>query len=904
MLLTTKLYLPPTRPELVSRPQLVKRINTGLHKNLTFISAPAGFGKTTLLSEWAIESPRPVTWLTLDESDNDVNRFFSYLVSALKSIDERIGRTIHPLLHAPQIPPAKSLVTILINNISPIDTPFTLVLDDFHTLVEISLLEAMRFFLDHLPPQMHLVIATRKDPPLPLVQLRVQGQITELRANDLRFSYEEATLFLTNSMGLTLSEDDMKTLEARTEGWIAGLQLAALSLQRYDTQSSRSDFVHAFAGDNHHIMDYLVEEVLHRQPEDVQSFLLQSSVLERLCGPLCDAVVYDGESKSNGRSQQYLAFLDQVNLFMIPLDNRRRWYRYHHLFGHLLYHHLQHQQPQNVPRLHLKASEWYEHEGHLDQAIHHALKAKDYERAATLIEPMVTQLVKEGNLSAALGWLAKLPTELIHDRLWLSVASAWANLLAGKVDRIVPFLRAIESQLADMTPETLAEYHNIRSQVFGIRAFMARWQGDLPGSLRFSQQAFEHLPDNSYVLHTSLALNLGNIYSTLGNLSKAQVYYNDVVSINRQTDCNYYSALMALGNLAAIQMQMGHLHKSETLFNQAIELGTYQGGGQPLPATANAFVGQGMILYEWNRLDEAAVYVNQGIELAQLAGDIFVIIHGFVLLSYIKYAQGDLDTAAQLLDQARKKRSQAERREEDGLISSIQVRLWLKKNNFSAISRWVKEKAGQLENPLDRINRRNHLTLTRILIAQKQPNDALLYLRRLLDALEQDGSLGQVIEVLNLMAIAYHLKGQTKTALTTLERALLLAEPEGYIRTFVDEGQALASLLYQAAKRDILPDYTGRLLALFARRQSLPIKLRGQQHDEDMFIEPLSKRELEVLKLVMIGAKNLDIAETLVISVNTVKNHLKNIYSKLHVRSRMQATERARELNIFSSPSD
>ncbi len=898
VLLTTKLYLPPIRSELVSRPHLVARINAGLHKKLTFLSAPAGFGKTTLLSTWASESPRPVAWFALDEADNDANRFFSYLVATLQSIDERMGHNAHTLLQAPQESPAKLLATILINDLATTSIPFALVLDDFHFLTDVPLLEAIRFLIEHQPPHMHLVIVTRKDPPLPLARLRARGQMTELRVDDLRFSHEEATLFLNGTMGLALAAEDAAALETRTEGWAAGLQLAALSLHRYNTQSSRSDFVQNFAGNDRHIMDYLVEEIFHQQTEDVQSFLLRSSILERLCGALCDAVVFAQES--TGMSQPLLEYLEQANLFMVPLDNRRQWYRYHHLFADLLRHRLQRLKPQTVFRLHLRASEWYEREGHSDEAIQHALYAQDYERAAILIEPVTAQLVTDGKLSTALNWLSKLPTEIVHARPRLGIACARAMLLSGKVDAIEPLLQAVETQMAEIIPENFAGYHNIYSQVFIIRAFMARWQGDLQSSLTFSQQAFEHLPEERHALHTFLALNLGNVYRALGNLSKAQAYFEDVVTINQQTDCNYYGALTALVNLADIQIQTGHLHKGEFFLRQAIQLGTDWGGGQPLPATADAFVGLGSLLYEWNRLDEAAGYVNRGIELAQQASDAFVVIHGCVALSLVKHAQGDIDTAAQLLENAREIRSKAHRREEDGLIAGVQTQLWLAENNHAAATRWVKEKAAHLNDDLDLLNRRDHLTMARILIAQDQPKNALDHLSRLLDFAEQGGSMGHVIEVLALIAIAHHMMGQTEKAMVALGRALLLAEPEGYTRVFVDEDRAMARLLYQAAARGIAPDYAGRLLGAFPTNQSAPTAPRIPGNEAGALIEPLSTRELEVLKLVTSGATNSDIARTLVISINTVKNHLKNIYGKLHVRNRVQASARARELDIFS----
>src|SRR3712207_5241388 len=446
-ILATKLYVPPPQPRVVLRPRLIERLNEGLHRKLTLISAPAGSGKTTLVGEWVAAVERPAAWLSLDEGDNDPTRFRSYLVAALQTVAPDIGESVLGVLGSPQPPPTESLLTALLNEISTIPDDFVLVLDDYHVVDARAIDDALVFLLEHLPPRMHLVIATREDPHLPLARLRARGQLTELRASDLRFTLSEAAEFLNSVMGLGLSAEDIAALESRTEGWIAGLQLAALSMRGREDVSG---FIRAFAGDNRYIVDYLVEEVLQRQPERIRSFLLQTSILERLSGPLCDAVT--GQEEGNAR----LEALERGNFFVVPLDDKRHWYRYHHLFAEVLYAHLMAEQPDLVATLDRKSTGWYEQNGLLSDAIRHALAAEDFERAASLVELAALEMLGSGQEDTLFGWLEALPDELVGSRPVLSVYYAFASLGHIGLEAAEACLQEVERWL-DTTADTSEE---------------------------------------------------------------------------------------------------------------------------------------------------------------------------------------------------------------------------------------------------------------------------------------------------------------------------------------------------------------------------------------------------------------------------------------------------------------
>src|SRR5215212_350789 len=579
-ILATKLYVPPPRPEAVPRSRLIERLDDGLHRKLTLVSAPAGFGKTTLLGEWATTLPRPAAWLSLDEGDNDPTRFLSYLVAALLTIAPNIREGVLGALRSPH-PPTESILTPLLNEMAAVVEDSVLILDDYHVVDAEAVDDALTFLVEHLPPRMHLVIATREDPPLPIARLRARGQMSELRAAELRFTLTEAAEFLGGAMSLKLSAEEMAALEDRTEGWIAGLQLAALSMRgREDVPG----FIRAFAGDNRYVLDYLAEEVLRRQPERIRSFLLRTSVLERLSGPLCDAVT----SKEDGG--RMLEALERGNFFVVPLDDKRRWYRYHHLFADVLYAHLIAEQPDLVPVLHRRASEWYEQNGPLADAIRHALSAEDFGRAADLVELAVPEMRRSRQEATLLGWFEAFPDELLRFRPVLSVHYAGTLLQSGQLEGVEDRLRDAERWLetsadigeraeassAEMVVVDEEEFRRLPGSVATYRAGIALVLGDVAHAMKHAQRALELALEDDRLLRASAAALLGLAYWTSGDLEAGYRSYAE--SMQRLQRAGHLSdALGCAIALADIRFAQGRLRDAMGTYERGLRLATEQG---------------------------------------------------------------------------------------------------------------------------------------------------------------------------------------------------------------------------------------------------------------------------------------------------------------------------------------
>jgi LuxR family maltose regulon positive regulatory protein len=896
-LLSTKLYIPPVRPELVSRPRLIERLNAGLHRKLTLISAPAGFGKTTLLSEWAGGCGRPIAWVSLDRGDNDPTRFWTYFIAALQTIqadvaEAAVGEAALAMLQSPggagasTPPPIEAILTALINEITERLAAFVLVLDDYHLLIKAQPIhDALGFLLDHLPPQMHLVIATRADPPLPIARLRGRGQVTELRLTDLRFTPDEAAEFLNQVMGLELSVNDVAALASRTEGWISGLQMAAVSMQE---QEDTASFIQAFTGSDRYILDYLVEEVLYRQSDGIQTFLLQTAILDRLTAPLCDAVVETGES------QTILEYLESSNLFIVPLDDRRKWYRYHRLFADLLRQRLHQAHPDLVPTLHRKASEWHEHHGLMAEAIDHALSAEDFQRAADLIEQVAEATLMRSEVATFLNWVKLLPDELVRARPTLCVFHAWALLWRG-----LP-LDDVESRLRDVGEDVdLAP-----GKVAAIRGFMAIYQGQLARATELCRQALEQLPEDDLFLRSISTWILSISELVDGDLSAGSQALDDVVKMSQRAG-NVMIAVPALCQLAKLNMRQGQLHKAQAIYQQALELGSNE-SGQRLPIASEALIGLGRLSYEWNDLESAARYLEESIALSEQWSEAAAL-DAYVPLAHVRRAQGDIDGVRHAIQKAQQMALKTDALEADDLfVALVQARLWVIQGNLEAAMRWAEERglAKRRDSPKSeesddffssRVRKYEHLVLARLLMAQDRPEEALALLEPLLPKMERQGRTDLLIEIQTLRALAYQAKGDIEQAVSALERALSLAEPGGHVRIFVDEGAPIARLLYKAAARGLAPVYTGRLLAAFPVSETTPPSLDLPAE----LIEPLTERELEVLQLIAEGLSNKEIAHQLVLSLPTVKWHASNVYGKLAVNNRMQAVAKARSLGIL-----
>jgi LuxR family maltose regulon positive regulatory protein len=891
-ILTTKLYIPPLRPHVVLRPRLIARLNEGLHRKLTLIAAPAGFGKTTLVGAWVAGCGRQVAWLSLDNADNDPTRFLTYFVVALQTIAPTIGAGILSVLQSPQ-PPTEAILTALLNDIATVPDTFILVLDDYHVLDAKPVDTALTFLLEHLPPQMHLVITTREDPLLPLARLRARGQLTELRDTDLRFTPAEAAGFLTQVMGLNLSTQDIDALEARTEGWIAGLQLAALSLQG---QHDATSFIRSFTGSSRFIIDYLAEEVLERQPEPIRAFLLRTSVLERMCGPLCDAVLNlesDAAPLAGSieriSSQAMLEKLERSNLFIVALDDERRWYRYHHLFADLLRQRL-HQRtissPSNasdgVAELHMRASQWYENHGLELEAFQHAAAANDVARAERLIEGAGVPLHFRGAGAPVRNWLHSLPKAVLDARpsLWVTYASV--SMMTGQHTAVEEKLQAAEAALHDTEADDTTR--DLVGRIASLRATVAVIQHDVATLLAQSRRALSYLHPDNLPLRTAATYTLGYAYQLQGDRAAASRAYADVIAISTSFGASIYTTAATL-SLGQLQEADNQLHLAAETYRRVLVLA----GDPPRPMACEAHLGLARITYQWNDLEAAEQHGYQCLHLMRQMESVDTVASYWIFLAHLKRAQGDLPGAVAALEDA-----EAFVRQHTFVfrmpdIAAAQVLTLLRQGHLVA--------AAQLAATHDL-----PISLARVHLAQGDPATALAVLLPVRQRAEAKGCADEQLMVMVLQAIAHHAQGEMDTAVQLLSEALALAAPGGFIRLFVDEGVPMARLLYDALAHGVEPASIRRLLAAFpavepAQTTALPVSGR-----ESEWVEPLSAREREVLQLIAEGLTNQDVAARLYLSLHTVKVHARNIYAKLGVTSRTQAVAKGKALGILPQP--
>ena len=877
-ILATKIHFPPLRPTRVIRPRLIERLNEGLHRKLTLISAPAGSGKTTLVSEWLADCERPTAWLSLDEGDNDPRRFLTYLVAALQTIVPEIGDGVLGALQSPQLPPAESVMTAVLNDLTTISDHVILVLDDYHVIDSKPVNDALTFLLEHLPAQMHLIIATREDPQLPLARLRVRGELTEVRVPDLRFTLSEAAEFLTRVIGLTLSADDIAALETRTEGWIAGLQLAALSLQG---QQDTSGFIQSFAGSHRFVTDYLVEEVLHRQPERVRTFLLRTSILDRLCGPLCDAVLLD----SSASGQETLEYLEQANLFIVPLDNDRQWYRYHHLFADLLRQRLRRSAAaspeaaeREVAELHVRASRWYEEQGQELEAFLHAAAAHDVDRAERLVEGRGMPLHFRGVVAPVMNWLKSLPTTELDARPSLWIAYASVLLVTGQAADAEQKLQAGEAALqgAELDDKT----RDLIGRIAAVRATAAASQNQVDTIIAQSRRAMDHLHPDNLAFRTSTAWKLGFAYHLRGDRAAAGRAFTEVISIG-QASGNTVFTLMAMLGLGVLQEADNQLHVAVQTYERVLELV----GDQPLPFAGEAHLGLARIFYEWNDLDAAQLHWQHSVHLARLTETNDRSIARAVFRARLTLAWGDVSGATATLAEAARsaRRHNFEQRMPD--VAAAQVLTLLRQDNVAAAAHLAE--AHQLPMSQARIHLARGDTLAAL--------EVLAFWRRQTEA---KGWEDERLRAMILQAVVLQVQGESDKAVGLLSDALTLALPGGFIRLFVDEDLPMARLLSEAAARGIMPGYIGTLLAACAADQGTCADESSRPHVQPL-IEPLSHRELEVLHLIAEGLSNQEVSERLFLALDTVKGHNRKIFGKLQVQRRTEAVARGRELGLL-----
>ena len=920
-LLATKLYIPLPRSRFVSRPRLIQHLNAGIQEKLTCICAPAGFGKSSLLSEWCAwqgeqtEQAPLIAWVSLDSGDNDPARFCSYILAAIERVYPGVGGSARSLLMSRDPPAMQVILTTLINTLLTVSGKIILILDDYHLITNSSIHESLAFLLDHLPPQLHLVIASRAEPPLMLSRLRSRGQLTEVRTDDLRFTLAETVAFLHLATGLAYPEEAVTLLEERTEGWVAGLHLAALSLKgRTDSRA----FLAAFAGSHRYILDYLSEEVLSQQREAVQRFLLHTSVLERLSGPLCDAVT------GQRQSQAILEQLEQVNLFIVPLDDERVWYRYHHLLSDVLRRQLQHSQPELIADLHRRAAGWYEQQGLLSEAISHTLAASDFEWAARLMEQAATPMLMRGEWNTFSQWLQSLPSQVLAHHPRLCIGIAWLYTSSSvHLEAVEPYLHMAEAYLAEK-PEDLSlnQVQEMRGEIDGIRAILIHRQGDLARAIPLFEQALENIPGTHVFQRALICLHLGASQVFSGKVVLAQSILQEAVRLSQEAK-SLYSLMHAFHRLNWVQRKQGQLRRAYATCQRGFQLINAFTGQEDSMHARVMYIGMGNILREWNELERAAQVLVKGIEGCEQIGESFHAAIGYQYLARVRLAQGVPDEAQALLE-AEKEVLQHRQTTIPFryTISEYQVYIWLAQGKLERVIEWARAQREERESTSGYLETWNDLVLVRVLLAQTRAgkfredehplDEALQLIEEICQTAGTDGRVIDVIEAMNLQALVLSEQGNLTGALVVLQRAVEQAEPQGYMRLFVDEGPPMAVLLRRLRANGIAPDYLTMVLEGFESvepdqgtdlpKQSWQTELNRASRSKTLptLLEPLSSRELEVLELIAEGRSNEEIGRELYVSVGTVKTHLKHIYGKLEVHTRTQAVARARELHLLS----
>jgi len=886
--LKTKICVPPLRPGWISRSRLDKRMDEGFERKLTLLSAPAGFGKTTLLVDWIHQSKIPAAWFSIDKRDNDPRHFLAYVILGLQSLEAGTGEAALTMLQSPQPPPIESILINLINDVTRAPKDFALVLDDYHLVDAQPIHDTIAFLLENLPEQMHMIIATRADPPLPLARVRSQNLLTELRAADLSFTNDEAARLFDQSIDLQLSARDIQLIEARTEGWAAGLQLAALSLQGCKDPSG---FLKGFKGDNRYIADYLTEEVLNRQPEDLRNFLLKTSILGRLCGSLCDALT------DQANSGQVLNALEKANLFVVPLDDERRWYRYHHLFADLLEQRLRSRQSELMPELHRRASQWFADNDFKNEAVDHAFLSKDYDRAVELIEEIAELDWDRARESRLLHWFKKLPDEKIDADPKLCIFYARELFKSGYMDETEKRLQAAEQMLATTSSGDL-DKAGLRGRIAVIRAYMLTRTGDLSGTVDFSSQALKLLPEKDLNWRSVAATLLGMGYGP-GRLAEQQDAFGKAMEISKSAGNIYYHTF-AGSCLASAMVQSGRLKEAREFIRQMLDL-AIENGIEQTGIGGSLYGNLGLILCEWGDFEEGARLIHKGIELSELGRDpVLVAACQLSLLRALIY-QMDLAGVLKLIEELNEiARNFALPSWIANVISAFNVFSWLGSGNLNAALQWAKERGLSADDKLDSQHEVAYLALAHILIAQNKLDEADQLLQRLIKNATAGDRVYMLIEMRLWRVLIFTLKADKAAAMAELKLALALAAPGGFIMIFVSKGNHVAELLeeilavkkgdHDVAEAGYSLSYARKIRSAF--KAVTPPKIEG-------LLDPISERELEVLHLIAAGLSNKEIAEKLFISLNTVKTHTKNINSKLDVKSRTRAVARAKELGLL-----
>lgn len=912
-LLATKLLIPVVTPRLLARPRLSDTLQKAHpHSRLVVVSAPAGYGKTTVIVDWLqrhhIAQGEKVAWLSLDEGDNEPVRFWDYFVAALETSQPGLSQGLQSLLHSQQTLPVENVLAILINHLTNLKQPVTLVLDDYHLITNSQIHRGVAYLLDHLPPDLHLVITTRTDPPspIPLTRLRVRGQLTEIRAADLRFTLEESDVFFNSVMGLPVLPQSVRELENKTEGWIAALQLAALLMRSY---SDTEKFIKAFNGSQRFLLDYLAEEVLERQPEAIQTFLLQTSIVDRLNASLAEELT----GCTDGHSM--LRQLEQANLFLIALDEEHGWYRYHHLFQHYLRNRLEHTQAEHVPLLHRWAARWYQAHQMAVPAIEHALAAQDFGYAAELVDHTIQSMYERRELKTLLRWLQALPDEFIYQRPHMSCNFAWVLILLNQPEAAVPYIEAeargleqIETRQA--LPPDLVQA--LRGEIAAVWAFIQRTRGNYTESIELGQQALGLILKPQAFLRCSIMVNQAGCYSALEDWVAAEQHAVEVEALSWKCGSSYFR-LLGIASQARIQAQQGRLQPALASYRRALQMTELDF----LPLMSQARSELGSLQRELNELDEAAQNLSRAIEQLE-SGDDSSWIGAYVDLLRVRLAQDRLDEAETLLEKLEQtacKDVQTKLR----LVGQAKIWLGLTKGDLANLENLVA--VGRLDTPGVARSELEHeqLLVARLRLAQNMPAEALKLAAEVVQSAQESGRTGPVIESLALQAAALYMQNQRGPAANLLLQALQLAEPQGFVRVFTDAATPVTRLLYE--ERDwlitsgIAAAYLSKLLAAsnieaVTIPKSLEIPLSPplvalpSKPATSKLVEPLTEREQAVLQLLVTTSLNTtEMADQLSVAVSTVRTHIKNIYSKLEVQNRFGAIQRSQELGLCAKSS-
>lgn len=904
-LLKTKLAIPPLRANVVNRPRLLKQLNEGANRKLSLLSAPPGFGKTTLLSEWIHKKKFPAAWFSIDEKDNDPISFLTYVIAALQTLDKNWGQPALELIQSPQLPSFESTIFTLINSLIPTPKNFALVLDDYHLIQSSSIHDILGLLLDALPPKMHLMLATRSDPPLPISRVRSQNQLTEIRTGDLSFTSEETTLYFKDKLHVDLSIEDIALLESRTEGWITGLQLAALSMQG---RKDLSAFVAKFSGDNHYIVDYLMEEVLHRQPEHIQDFLRQTSILDPLSGPLCDAVM------GQKNSQQMLDMLEKSNLFIFSLDSERNWFRYHRLFADSLSQRLLHKQGDIVPELHRRACDWYDKHEMKYEAVDHALTAHDYDRAAFLLEDMAETVWDRGQQVKLAQWFGHLPERLISKRPQLCVFYARSLIMSGRQKEAELCLTSAEKVLESSSEEVVeilpdgTQFQHVfnREEMLGkvsaVRALMAMYRGDVANVIEHAYHALVLLSEENLtwrgVVETMLGMAHG--WAGDGDMLKAEKAFSSAITIIEKAGNTSFYLFSGLA-LAGIYTYLGRLQDAENLCRKLLKDAEDAGMSQTGNAASLHSI-LGGILCERDDLETGIPMIKKGLELAKLSHDL-IALQG-IRLNWIRVMIliKDFPRALRFIDEIMKDSKKIDLPPWMGhVVAAYQARIWIELGHTDLWGQWIEERRISVEDQLSCRIEPEHVVLARIFIAQDRPEEANRLLERLIKNAQEGHRIASVMEMRLLRVKALYAQAKIDETIHELKLALALGEKAGFFHVFTMEGKIIARLLAKVLEDNKLSKIDQDIPYSDTNISKLLAAFEGAKPQQKVagLDESLSEREIEVLKLIATGLANQEIAEKLFISLNTVRTHTKNINSKLDVHSRTQAIARGKKLGLI-----